>query len=86
MIFISKVFEKLTWQKQFAGLPGYPLDFKSAQDRDLLVSESSILDLIRNDLNPVTAAPVLLNEHFRSLPMLAEFTSEQFYKDESPES
>ena len=86
VIFISKVFEKLTWQKQFAGLPGYPLDFKSAQDRDLLVSESSILDLIRNDLNPVTAAPVLLNEHFRSLPMLAEFTSEQFYQDESPDS
>lgn len=86
VIFISKVFEKLTWQKQFAGLPGYPIDFKSAQDRDLLVSESSILDLIRNDLNPVTAAPVLLNEHFRSLPMLAEFTSEQFYKGESPES
>lgn len=86
VIFISKVFEKLTWQKQFAGLPGYPLDFKSAQDRDLLVSESSILDLIRNDLNPITAAPVLLNEHFRSLPMLAEFTSEQFYKDERPDS
>jgi hypothetical protein len=86
VIFISKVFEKLTWQKQFAGLPGYPLDFKSAQDRNLLVSESSILDLIRNDLNPVSAAPVLLNEHFRSLPMLAEFTSEQFYKDESPDS
>jgi hypothetical protein len=86
VIFISKVFEKLTWQKRFAGLQGYPLDFKSAQDRDLLVSESSILDLIRNDLNPVTAAPVLLNEHFRSLPMLAEFTSEQFYKDENPDS
>lgn len=86
VIFISKVFEKLTWQKRFAGLPGYPLDFKSAQERDLLVSESSILDLIRNDLNTVTAAPVLLNEHFRSLPMLAEFTSEQFYKDDNPES
>lgn len=86
VIFISKVFEKLTWQKHFAGLPGYPLDFKTAQDRDLLVSDSSILDLIRNDLNPVTAAPVLLNEHFRSLPMLAEFTSEQFYKDEGPGS
>ena len=86
VIFISKVYEKLTWQKQFAGLPGYALDFKSAQERDLLVSESSILDLIRNDLNPVTAAPVLLNEHYRSLPMLAEFTSEQFYKDDSPDS
>lgn len=86
VIFISKVFEKLTWQKRFAGLPGYPIDFKTAQDRDLLVSESSMLDLIRNDLNPVTAAPVVLNEHFRSLPMLAEFTSEQFYQDDNPES
>ncbi|BEV35766.1 AAA domain-containing protein [Synechococcus sp. M16CYN] len=82
VIFLSKVFEKLTWNKYFSGLPGYPLDFKTAGDRDLLVSESSILDLIRNDLNPVTAAPVLLNEHFRSLPMLAEFTSDQFYSDE----
>ncbi|NDC37178.1 MAG: hypothetical protein EBZ48_03900 [Proteobacteria bacterium] len=85
VIFVSKVFEKLTWQKHFATLPGYPLDFKSAHERDLLVSESSILDLIRNDQNRLTAAPVLLNEHFRSLPMLAEFTSEQFYKDENPE-
>jgi hypothetical protein len=85
VIFISKVFEKLTWQKHFANLPGYPLDFKSAQERDLLVSESSVLDLIRNDQNQITAAPVLLNEHFRSLPMLAEFTSDQFYKDENPE-
>ena len=82
VIFLSKVFEKLTWNKHFAGLPGYPLDYKMAGDRDLLVSQSSILDLIRNDLNPIAAAPVLLNEHFRSLPMLAEFTSDQFYSDE----
>ena len=82
VIFLSKVFEKLTWNKHFSGLPGYPLDFKSAEDRDLLVSKSSILDLIRNELNPIAAAPVLLNEHFRSLPMLAEFTSDQFYSEE----
>ena len=82
VIFLSKVFEKLTWNKHFSDIPGYPLDFKTAGDRDLLVSQSSILDLIRNDLNPVTAAPVLLNEHFRSLPMLAEFTSDQFYSEE----
>ena len=82
VIFLSKVFEKLTWNKHFSGLPGYPLDFKTAGDRDLLVSRSSILDLIRNDMNPIAAAPVLLNEHFRSLPMLAEFTSDQFYSDE----
>ena len=82
VIFLSKVFEKLTWNKHFSGLPGYPLDFKTAGERDLLVSQSSILDLIRNDLNPIAAAPVLLNEHFRSLPMLAEFTSDQFYAEE----
>lgn len=82
VIFLSKVFEKLTWNKHFLGIHGYPLDFKTAGERDLLVSQSSILDLVRNDLNPITAAPVLLNEHFRSLPMLAEFTSDQFYSEE----
>ena len=86
VIFISKVFEKLTWQKYFSSLPGYPLDYKSAEERDLLVSRSSILDLIRNDQNPVAATPILLNEHFRSLPMLAEFTSDEFYKNETPDS
>ena len=35
VIFLSKVFEKLTWNKYFSGLPGYPLDFKTAGERDL---------------------------------------------------
>jgi len=59
---------------------------KSVQNQDLLTSQLSILDLIRNDLNPVAAVPVLLNEHFRSLSMLAEFTSEQLYENESNDS
>ena len=44
------------------------------------------MNLIRNDENPVSATPVQLNEHFRSLPMLAEFTSDQFYKNETSDS
>ncbi len=86
VIFVSKVFEKLTWQKHFSSLPKYPIDYKSAEERDLLVSRSSILNLIRNDQNPVSATPVQLNEHYRSLPMLAEFTSDQFYKNETSDS
>lgn len=86
VIFINKVFEKLTWDKYFSSVAGYPVDFRSAYEKDLLVSQSSILDLIRNDLNPVTASPVQLNEHFRSLPMLAEFTSDEFYKTEGVDS
>ena len=82
----SKVFEKFTWQKYFSSLPKYPIDYKSAEERDLLVSRSSILNLIRNDENPVSATPVQLNEHFRSLPMLAEFTSDQFYKDDTQDA
>ena len=85
-MFISKVYEKLTWEKYFSSLPKYPVSYKKAEERDLLVSRSSILNLIRNPSNPITAPPILLNEHFRSLPMLAEFTSEQFYKDDTQDA
>ncbi len=85
-MYINKVYEKLTWEKYFSVLPKYPVSYKKAEERDLLVSRSSILNLIRNPSNPVTAPPILLNEHFRSLPMLAEFTSEQFYKDDTSDA
>ena len=85
-MFISKFYEKLTWDKYFSSLPNYPVSYKKAEERDLLVSKSSILNLIRNPSNPITAPPILLNEHFRSLPMLAEFTSEQFYKDDTQDA
>tara|TARA_A100001388_G_scaffold262453_1_gene232037 strand:- start:1247 stop:3880 length:2634 start_codon:yes stop_codon:yes gene_type:complete len=82
VIFVNKFFEKLTWQKYFYQNKNLISDYKSAEEKDLLVSKSSILNLIRNDQNPVSAAPIQLNEHFRSLPMLAEFTNEEFYKDD----
>ena len=80
VIFVNKFFEKLTWQKYFYQNKNLISDYKSAEEKDLLVSKSSILNLIRNDQNPVSASPIQLTEHFRSLPMLAEFTNEQFYK------
>ena len=85
-MFISKFYEKLTWDKYFSSMPSYPVSYKKAEERDLLVSKSSILNLIRNPSNPITAPPILLNEHFRSLPMLAEFTSDQFYKDDTQDA
>ena len=82
VIFVNKFFEKLTWQKYFYQNKNQISDYKSGEEKDLLVSKSSILNLIRNDQNPVSASPIQLNEHFRSLPMLAEFTNEQFYKND----
>jgi len=85
VIFINKVFEELTWNKYFAK-DGFNLDYKSAEEQDLLVSNSSILNLLRNEQNPISSNPAQLREHFRSLPMLAEFTSDEFYKDDSNNS
>jgi len=81
VIFINKIFEELTWKKYFSK-DGFNLDYKSAEEKDLLVSNSSILNLLRNEQNPISTNPAKLKEHFRSLPMLAEFTSEEFYTDD----
>ncbi len=78
--FVSKVYEKFTWEKYFSNLPKYPINYKKAEEKDILVSRSSILNLIRNPDNPIDLSSNLLDEHFRSLPMLAEFTNDQFYK------
>ena len=80
VIFINQAYERLAWQKRFPGVAKDSIDFDSAKERDLLVSRSSILDLIYNEKNPIPSTPVVLNEHFRSLPMLAECTRDLFYK------
>ncbi len=85
VIFINKIFEELTWKKYFSN-EGFNLDYKSAEEKDLLVSNSSILNLLRNEQNPISTNPAKLKEHFRSLPMLAEFTSEEFYTDDDSDT
>ena len=49
-MFISKVYEKLTWEKYFSSLPKYPVSYKKAEERDLLVSRSSILTFSKSIL------------------------------------
>ena len=86
VIFLNKVLERLVWQKRFDDLHKINLSPTAAKERDLLVSTSSVLDLIRNENNDITSVPVVLNEHFRSMPMLAEFTNNEFYKSSSEHS
>ena len=59
-----------------------PVD--EALSKSLLVTQHSILDLFRNESNLLLSEKNFcsLKEHVRSLPMLAEFTSSEFYKDE----
>lgn len=72
---LSKKFDELTWNKYKPG----NIDYKEASKRKLIVTESSILDLITCEENYISVPQTMLNEHFRSLPILADFTSKQFY-------
>lgn len=87
LIFLNKFFEKLMWQRHFENMPGRVLTVEEAKQRSLLVTDSSILDLARNEANALLTErnSNTLREHFRSLPMLAEFTSNEFYKDNPKE-
>ena len=68
VIFLNKVLERLVWQKRFDDLHKINLSPTAAKERDLLVSTSSVLDLIRNENNDITSVPVVLNEHFHRNP------------------
>ncbi|MCS6815389.1 MAG: AAA domain-containing protein, partial [Cyanobacteria bacterium] len=75
---LNRRFERLVWNRCFAGLSRV-IDYDRAKDKALIVSNSSILDFIINEDNHFSIPKVTLNEHFRSMPQLAEFTSKTFY-------
>lgn len=77
---LSSKFERLIWNRCFAGL-NQVISYEEAKEKDLIVSKSSILDFIINEANHFTIPKVTLNEHFRSMPQLAKFTSKTFYDD-----
>jgi hypothetical protein len=83
LIFLNKFFERLMWQRHFENMQGMTLTVDEAKQRNLLVTDSSLLDLARNEANALLTESNsnTLREHFRSLPMLAEFTSSEFYQD-----
>jgi len=75
---LNRKFERLIWNHCFAGL-NRVISYEKAEEKDLIVSKSSILDFIINEDNHFTIPRVTLNEHFRSMPQLARFTSTTFY-------
>src|SRR5581483_413976 len=76
-----RTFEQLIWNQNFSRNKK-AVGYEQAKERELLVSESSILDFITADNNHFTTKKATLNEHFRSLPQLASFTSDNFYSEE----
>lgn len=75
---LGKNFDELTWEKYNRELMRY----QTATKKKLTVTQSSILDFIKSDDYNVIPTEVMLDEHFRSLPKLAKYTSKQFYQDE----
>lgn len=73
---ISKKFDNLTWNKYRCG----GLSYEIAKDRYLTVTDSSILDFIRSEHNAKNLPQIMLDEHFRSLPILAKYTNDTFYE------
>jgi len=75
---LGKNFDELTWEKYNRELMRY----QTATKKKLTVTQASILDFIKSEDYNVIPAEIMLDEHFRSLPKLAKYTSKQFYKDD----
>lgn len=75
---LSKNFDELTWEKYNRTLMRY----QTGSKKKLTVTQASILDFIKSDEYQAPIREVMLDEHFRSLPQLAKYTSKHFYKDD----
>jgi hypothetical protein len=71
-------FEEIIWSRHFAASG---VLYLQGEQRSLLVRKHSILDFI-SSLGDGRVPKTTLDEHFRSFPQLASFTSEQFYNDD----
>lgn len=74
---LNKTYERLTWNKYFHA--GNTISIEGAKNNKLLVSDASILDFITSPVSSAQIPHTMLDEHFRSMPQLADFTSSQFY-------
>ncbi len=75
---LNKKFDKMMWDKYSPN----GLDHESAGDKNLTITKASILDLLRSEENTHRFREVMLDEHFRSLPGLADFNNKEFYDGE----
>ncbi len=73
---LNRNFERLAWERNCTGV-----SYETAKTRSILVTEHSILDLVLRSPYSAQLPQVMLDEHFRSRPTLAAFTSEEFYAD-----
>ena len=73
---LSVNLDRFTWEKYRPG----NLSYTNARMRNLTVTTASILDFIRSEENNFNITEIMLDEHFRSLPALANFTNHQFYE------
>jgi len=73
---LNSKLDAFTWEKYRPG----KMSYQDGITKNLVVTKSSILDFIRSEYNNFNIREVMLDEHFRSLPALAEFTNEKFYE------
>ncbi|MDR2207120.1 MAG: hypothetical protein LBE36_13310 [Flavobacteriaceae bacterium] len=76
---LPKSLDNLFWSKNQE--LSKEVDISVAKNSNLLVSESSILQFVNSDKRIQYIPTVALDEHFRSLPMLANFNNNIFYKN-----
>jgi hypothetical protein len=78
---INRTYEELTWNNCFGGVRG-AINYAEAKQRKLNVSDSSILDFMVSPTTGLSIPQATLDEHYRSMPSLANYTSQQFYEDD----
>jgi superfamily I DNA and/or RNA helicase/very-short-patch-repair endonuclease len=76
---LTESFDEKIWNKY----NGSYLNYQGAEEKFLVVKKASILDFIKSEDYKFPIREVMLEEHFRSLPQLASYTSKTFYKDEA---
>lgn len=72
---LSVNLDRFTWEKYRPN----NLSYTGARSKNLTVTTASILDFIRSKENNFNITEIMLDEHFRSLPALANFTNNKFY-------
>ncbi len=70
--------EQHIWDKYL----GTELTYENAELRDILVTKSSILEMITSKISNKNYNKIMLDEHFRSMPQLAKFTNKRFYNND----
>lgn len=75
---LSSRLDKFIWSHYIPG----NISYDAASQLGLTVTKSSILDLIKSEDKGLTVPSTTLDEHYRSLPLLARFTSDEFYEKE----